>query len=150
MRDTLCQVLRAPPSSVAGMSDRSRTGLGSLCLIAAAVGALILSSRTAPSDTQGDWWDSPLFIPSMVAVGAAALGMSYHHPRRWPVFGLAAVAPYWSAQIAFGVSDDSGLWVVGLVFLVPLSAIPVLAAWSGAAARRSRGRRTSMPDHRGR
>jgi hypothetical protein len=114
-------------------------------LVGAGVGVIVISSATAPAQSGGDWWDSGLFFPLPLALSVCCLAAGHRVPRGWPAFGLSAVAPYYAAQLGFGISsatgEGDGLWLAGLVFLVPLTVIPLTAAWIGARF----GRRRSAP-----
>ena len=120
-------------------------------LLAAGAGAIAISRVTAPPDTGGDMWDSPFFFHALVAVGVCAGGASYRVRNMWALFVIAAMLPYFAYQIGTGLTiGGDGLWMVGLIFLVPLSAVPVIGAIVGAmigalTARLRRHGRVSTP-----
>jgi hypothetical protein len=101
-------------------------------LLAVSTGAIAVSRITAPPDKGGDMWDSPFFFHALVAVGVCAAGAGYRVRNMWVLFGIAAMLPYFAYQVQGGVMGGDGLWAVGLAFLVPLTAVPVLGAMVGA------------------
>ena len=85
-------------------------------------------------------WDSPLFFLTLLGMAALAVAASYRLPRLWALFGLAVMVPHYAYQIGGGVHaiarTGDGLWIVGLIFLIPLTAIPVVGGFFGAQWRR--------------
>ena len=73
-------------------------------------------------------------------MGALVAAAGYRVPRLWMLFALAAMVPYYAYQIGGGVhtmaTGGDGLWVVGLIFLVPLTGVPVVGGLLGAQWRR--------------
>jgi len=124
------------------MGKAGETLKWSCCLAVAAAGAVAASVASAPSRTGGDMWDSALFFPSLLALAGACAAAGYRVPSMWPLFGLTAIAPFFANQIYFGVrawtSQGDGLWIVGLLFLVPLAAIPMAGGLVGASWRRKK------------
>lgn len=82
-------------------------------LLVAGVIGVHVARATAPPETQGDMWDSPLLL-------------------------VAAIGPYFVTQIWLGLSDGSGLWVIGLISFVPLGGMTMAGALLGAWLSRRR------------
>lgn len=115
-------------------------------LLAVASAFIALSMSTSPPGHGGDMWDSDAFLPLLVVLSLLAAVAGYRVPGAWACFPLAAaaMAPYYVTQVYLGRSADSGLWLVGLFLLVPLTAGPLVGALLGNAVRQ---RRSPVQEH---
>jgi hypothetical protein len=101
-----------------------------LILIAAGSAAVVLCRVTAPACAARDLFDSPLLWPAYLALVALSGVAGWFRPRGWPLWGLLVMLPFFVMLVGSVVvrGDGQGLWLVGLVFLVLMTVVPVASA----------------------
>jgi hypothetical protein len=105
-------------------------------------GALSVAENIAtapPADAPGlifggrDFFDSPHWPPSFLVLSGLSAAAAWMVPANGFVWGLVACAPYF-VVFTLGVAEshvvgnNQGLWPVGLLFLLMMTALPCLAA----------------------
>ncbi|WP_165068373.1 hypothetical protein [Marisediminicola senii] len=112
-------------------------------LVVVGVGTQLVLAATAAN---GDPFDSPLYPWTWLVLPLVAALASVGHPGAvtplW--FTAALVVPSLIGTVWLGASDGSGLWAVGLLFVLVQGVVVLAAAYlGGLLGRRSRRKRFS-------
>ena len=116
----------------------------------AGVGAMALARATAPAQTDGDWFDSDLFLPLTVCVALVTMAAGFRVPRLALLFGAAAGVVYMAAPlgIGFGQTPEQEYFMLAAVaFTLPFAVLPIVSAELGSylCRRRAPGRGARTP-----
>ncbi|MDF5756471.1 hypothetical protein [Spongiactinospora sp. TRM90649] len=96
---------------------------------AAAVATCVATAPQVSADAPRDLFDSPFFFPSFVVLTVVAGLAAYFATGGGALLGVLTVLPFFILFAARVVTDDQGLWPIGLAILLVCSAFPIGAAW---------------------
>lgn len=120
---------------VVGVRSRIEVAAWTIASAAAGTGVMVLSRGTAPVQTDGDWFDSDLFLPLTLGLALLTAAAGYRVPRLPLLFGVAAAAPYLAAALGVGfdqtAEQEAFMWV-GFLFTAPFATIPLFGSLVGS------------------